>query len=93
MSLKDLVVACGKQNTAASGVLAIANTNISAGDVCVASFSTAVGTASAAVQLRGVCAAGSCVITAVDAGGNAVAVAVGVSYFILKPQALGFGSA
>ena len=32
-------------------------------------------------------------ITAVDAAGAAVAVAVGVSYFILKPQALGFGSA
>lgn len=93
MSLKDLVVACGKQNTAASGVLAIANTNILATDVCIASFSTAVATASAAVQLRGVCSNGACTITAVDAAGNAVAAAVGVSYFILKPNALCFGSA
>ena len=93
MSLKDLVVACGKQNTAASGVLTITNTNILATDVCIAQFSTAVGTASAAVQLRSICSAGACTITAVDAAGAAVAVAVGVSYFILKPQALGFGSA
>jgi len=93
MSLKDLVVACGKQNTAATGVLTITNSNISAGDVCIASFSTAVATASAATQLRGICSAGACTITAVDAAGAAVAVAVGVSYFILKPQALGFGSA
>ena len=93
MSLKDLVVACGKQNTGANGILTIANTNISAGDVCVASFSTAVGGASAATQLRGICSAGACTITAVDAAGAAVGVAVGVSYMILKPQALGFGSA
>jgi UDP-N-acetylglucosamine:LPS N-acetylglucosamine transferase len=93
MSLKDLVVACGKQNTLATGVLTITNTNIGAGDVCVASFSTAVGSASAATQLRGICSAGACTITAVDAAGAAVGVIVGVSYFILKPQALGFGSA
>jgi hypothetical protein len=91
--LKDLVVACGKQNTAASGVLTITNTNIGVGDVCVASFSTAVGGASAATQLRGICSAGACTITAVDAAGAAVAVAVGVSYMILKPNALSFGSA
>jgi UDP-N-acetylglucosamine:LPS N-acetylglucosamine transferase len=93
MSLKDLVVACGKQNTAASGVLTITNSNINAGDVCIASFSTAVATASAATQLRGICSAGAATITAVDAAGAAVPVAVGVSYFILKPNALCFGSA
>lgn len=93
MSLKDLVVACGKQDTAAGGALTITNTNISAGDVCIAQFSRAVNSASAAVQLRSICAAGSATITAVDAAGAPVAAAVNVSYIILKPQALGFGSA
>lgn len=85
MSLKDLVICAGSTTTAASGVLTITNSAISAADVCIAQFSTAVGTASAAVQLRCVCGNGSVVITAVDAAGAAVAVAVGVDYIVVKP--------
>jgi hypothetical protein len=94
MSLKDFVIAAGDSvATAATGILAIANSNISVGDLCIAQFATAVGTASAAVQLRCVTADGSATITAVDAAGAAVAVAVRVSYVILRPSAAGFVSA
>ncbi len=85
MSLKDLVVCAGSATTAASGVLAISNPAIQAGDVAIASFSTAVGTASAATQLRAITTLGTATFTAVGADGNAVAVAVGVDYFVLKP--------
>ena len=85
MSLKDLVVCAGSSTTAASGVLAISNPAIQAGDVAIASFSTAVGVASAAVQLRAITTAGTATFTAVGADGAAVAVAVGVDYFVLKP--------
>jgi len=85
MSLKDLVVCAGSSATLASGVLTITNPAIQAGDVAIASFSTAVGTASAAVQLRAITTAGTATFTAVDAAGAAVAVAVGVDYFVLKP--------
>ena len=88
MSLKDLVVCAGSSTTAASGVLTITNSAIQAGDVAIASFSTAVGTASAAVQLRAITNAGSAVFTAVDAAGAAVAVAVGVDYLVIKPISL-----
>lgn len=85
MSLKDLVICSGSTTTAATGILTIANPAISASDVAIASFSTPVGTASAAAQLRCVCANGSVVFTAVDAAGAAVAAAVGVDYVVIKP--------
>jgi len=88
MSLKDLVICAGSTTTAASGVLTITNAAISASDVAIASFSTAVGTASAATQIRAVCANGSVVFTAVDAAGAAVAVAVGIDYLVVKPIVL-----
>lgn len=84
MSLKDLVVCAGSGATA-TGVLTISNSAIQAGDVAIASFSTAVGTGSAAVQLRAITTAGTATFTAVDAAGAAVAAAVGVDYFVLKP--------
>lgn len=93
MSYKDLVICAGSTATAATGILAIANSNISAGDVCLATFSTAVGTASAAVQLRAVTTDGAATITAVDAAGAAVAVAVRVDYLVLRTSAAGFVSA
>jgi hypothetical protein len=84
MSLRDLVICTGSATTTAAGVLTITNAAISAGDVAIGAFSTAVGTPSAAVQLRCVCAAGQAVFTAVDAAGAAVAVAVGVDFLIVK---------
>lgn len=93
MSYKDLVVCSGSTTSAATGVLTITNSNISASDVVLASFSTAVGTPSAAVQLRCVAGAGSAVITAVDAAGDAVAVAVGVDYLVLRTSNTGLVSA
>lgn len=93
MSYKDLVVCAGSTVSSAAGVLAIPNSNISASDVVLASFSTAVGTASAAVQLRCVAAAGSATITAVDAAGAAVAAAVGIDYVVLRTSNAGLVSA
>jgi hypothetical protein len=93
MSLKDFVIAAADNVATANGVITVANSNIALGDVCIAQFATAVGTASAAVQLRCVSAAGTATITAVDAAGAAVAAAVSVSYVILRPSAIGFVSA
>ncbi len=84
MSLKNLVVCAGSSATA-TGVLTISNAAIQVGDVAVASFSTAVGTASAAVQLRAITTAGTATFTAVDANGDAVAAAINIDYFVLKP--------
>ena len=84
MSLKDLVVCAGSSATA-NGVLTITNPAIQAGDVAIASFSTAVGTASAAVQLRAITTLGTATFTAVDANGDAVNAAIAIDYFVLKP--------
>jgi hypothetical protein len=93
MSYADLVVLSGDASaTAASGVLTITNNAISASDVCLASFATAVGTASAAIQLRCITTAGVCTITAVDNAGAAVAVQVLVNFIILRPSAANIGN-
>lgn len=87
MSLKDLVICAGIGITPAAslGALTITNPAISATDVALASFSTGVGVASAAVQIRAVCANGSATFTAVDAAGAVVAAAVSFNYLVVKP--------
>jgi len=93
MSLKDFVIAAADSVATANGVVTVANSNILDGDLCIAQFATAVNTASAAVQLRCVTAAGTATITAVDAAGAAVAAAVRISYVILRASVAGFVSA
>ena len=91
MSYKDLVICCGEGTTAgANGELTVANSNIAAGDIALATITVA---GAAVAKVQATTAAGSLLLKLRAEDGSAVNAAFVVNYVVLRPSACGFVSA
>jgi hypothetical protein len=91
MSYKDLVVCVGKGTTdVLTGILTVANTNIAAADVVIATLN---GAAAGVAKVQAVSAAGTATFTVRDEAGAAVLAAEPITYVVLRASSAGFDSA